>query len=111
MRPDIKVTTTHSYEIAFKYRWKCVDESCGKMFASFLPPSFSSASTDDIHITSRFQRHSNSIAIDTHGCPCGSPLAPVDQDGKFKAMRIPAKKSAWQDFLTVSSALSLVLPF
>jgi hypothetical protein len=30
-RPDIEVTTTHSYEIAYKYRWQCTRATCGKM--------------------------------------------------------------------------------
>lgn len=37
MRPDIEVTTTHSYEIAYRYRWQCVSATCGKMCVR-LPP-------------------------------------------------------------------------
>jgi hypothetical protein len=31
VRPDIEVTTTHSYEIVYKYRWQCTRATCGKM--------------------------------------------------------------------------------
>ena len=31
VRPDISITTTHSYEITYKYRWKCLNGLCGKM--------------------------------------------------------------------------------
>lgn len=31
IRPDIHITTLHSYEIAFKYRWRCLDDACAKM--------------------------------------------------------------------------------
>ena len=29
--PDIQVTTTHTYEISFKYAWQCQTPSCGKV--------------------------------------------------------------------------------
>lgn len=32
VRPDIKISTTHSYEIAYKYRWQCLDSNCSKMY-------------------------------------------------------------------------------
>lgn len=31
VRSDITITTTHSYEIVYKYRWQCLNSSCGKM--------------------------------------------------------------------------------
>ena len=35
--PEIIVTTKHSYEIAYKFRWRCLDVArCGKMSVSFL---------------------------------------------------------------------------
>lgn len=57
--PDVEITTTHSYEIAFKFRWRCSSSTCGKIFG----------------------RHSNSINVDTHGCPCGSKLVRIDKEG------------------------------
>ncbi|KAM0792854.1 hypothetical protein ACM66B_002618 [Microbotryomycetes sp. NB124-2] len=83
VRPDICITTTHTYEIAYKYRWQCVDDNCGKIFP----------------------RHSNSINTVTHGCPCGGRLIEIDADGNPKLRKptdasTPAKKrSEWQDFL------------
>lgn len=31
VRKDIEVTTTHDYQIVYKYRWQCDSSSCGKM--------------------------------------------------------------------------------
>ncbi|KAG8687547.1 hypothetical protein FRC09_013428 [Ceratobasidium sp. 395] len=31
-RSDITITTCHSYEIAYKYEWKCASERCGQTF-------------------------------------------------------------------------------
>lgn len=39
VRPDIEVTTTHAYEIVYKYRWKCVSAVCGKMCVLTSSPS------------------------------------------------------------------------
>ncbi|GAA5951299.1 hypothetical protein JCM3765_002438 [Sporobolomyces pararoseus] len=58
----LKITTTHSYQIDYKFRWKCLNPQCGKIFG----------------------RHSNSINIETHGCPCGSKLVRIDKDGNIK---------------------------
>ncbi|TNY19131.1 SprT-like family-domain-containing protein [Rhodotorula diobovata] len=90
MRPDIEVTTTHSYEIAYRYRWQCVSATCGKIFG----------------------RHSNSVNPATHGCPCGARLVALDKDGVAKpapapgadgAPETPRKKSKWQEFMQVES--------
>ncbi|KAI5478784.1 SprT-like domain containing protein [Pseudohyphozyma bogoriensis] len=79
-REDITITTTHTYEITFKYRWQCQKEPCGKIFS----------------------RHSNSIDITTHGCPCGGRLLAIDADGNAKVPRTP-KKSEYQEFLHTHS--------
>ncbi|KDE08761.1 hypothetical protein MVLG_01214 [Microbotryum lychnidis-dioicae p1A1 Lamole] len=85
-RPDIEVTTTHSYQITYKYRWRCLSLDCQKIF----------------------QRHSRSIDTMTHGCPCGSRLVEIDADGHEKGAlggmrRTPAKKTAWQNYLAAMS--------
>ncbi|GAA5979850.1 hypothetical protein JCM11641_002717 [Rhodosporidiobolus odoratus] len=100
LRPDISITTTHSYEIVYKYRWKCLSGVCGKIFG----------------------RHSNSINPATHGCPCGSRLVPIDKDGNVRpsavsggshagsagagGMETPQrKKSKWQEFMVTQSPI------
>ncbi|GAA5990588.1 hypothetical protein JCM10908_003143 [Rhodotorula pacifica] len=91
VRPDIEVTTTHAYEIVYKYRWKCVSAVCGKIFG----------------------RHSSSIDPATHGCPCGARIVPIDKDGNPKpgysivtatgtivsTPKTERKKSKWVEFL------------
>ncbi|GAA5836502.1 hypothetical protein JCM11251_007095 [Rhodosporidiobolus azoricus] len=96
LRPDISVTTTHSYEIVYKYRWKCVSGVCGKIYG----------------------RHSNSINPQTHGCNCGARLVAIDKEGKVKpiagsgmgggpgeggGVETPRKKSKWQEFMATES--------
>ncbi|GAA5934386.1 hypothetical protein JCM3775_000343 [Rhodotorula graminis] len=98
VRPDIEVTTTHSYEIKYRFRWQCSSAVCGKIFG----------------------RHSNSINPATHGCPCGSRLVALDKDGNVKAtstssaagsgegkdgaaVETPRKKSKWQEFMQTES--------
>ncbi|BGP37544.1 hypothetical protein JCM10450v2_001459 [Rhodotorula kratochvilovae] len=87
VRPDIEVTTTHSYEIAYRFRWQCVSATCGKIFG----------------------RHSNSVNPATHGCPCGARLVALDKDGVAKpapaagSAETPRKKSKWQEFMQVES--------
>ncbi|SCV72597.1 BQ2448_4134 [Microbotryum intermedium] len=84
-RHDIEVTTTHSYQILYKYRWRCQSLDCQKIF----------------------QRHSRSIDTTTHGCPCGSRLMEIDKDGRERGSsgvrRTPAKKTAWQTYLATMS--------
>lgn len=56
--PDIVVTTTHNYEIAFKYQWVCVNypDQCNVMI----------------------QRHSRSVNVERHMCGrCHGRLRPV----------------------------------
>ncbi|KAG8825853.1 hypothetical protein FRB91_007673 [Serendipita sp. 411] len=52
--PGVEVTTRHDYEIQYKFSWKCTKLSCGQIY----------------------QRHSNSIDTEKHGCHCGSRLEP-----------------------------------
>ncbi|GAA5877455.1 hypothetical protein JCM1840_006105 [Sporobolomyces johnsonii] len=93
VRPDIEVTTTHSYQIVYTHRWQCEKAECGKIFGRF----------------------SNSINPSTHGCPCGSRLVAIDKDGNVKKPRVtvvvddegrtvetPGKKrNGWIEFLAV----------
>ncbi|GAA5913458.1 hypothetical protein JCM5296_003638 [Sporobolomyces johnsonii] len=97
VRPDIEVTTTHSYQIVYTHRWQCEKAECGKIFGRF----------------------SNSINPSTHGCPCGSRLVAIDKDGNVKKPRVtvvvddegrtvetPGKKrNGWIEFLAVQSPL------
>lgn len=78
VRPDITVTTTHSYEIQYKYRWQCIMPLCGRIFG----------------------RHSASIDSERHVCACGGRLVSIDRDGNEKT---PAKKTAYQEFSQVES--------
>lgn len=41
-RPDIVITTTHSYKISYKFNWKCNQTTCGKTCGPFPPPSLPS---------------------------------------------------------------------
>ncbi|KAM0751945.1 hypothetical protein T439DRAFT_347627 [Meredithblackwellia eburnea MCA 4105] len=81
LHQSIEISTTHNYEIAYKYRWKCSFVSCGKIFG----------------------RHSKSIDPSKHGCLCGGSLLQIDKDGVIKVPRLapgtPAKKSGWHDFV------------
>ncbi|ORY90850.1 SprT-like family-domain-containing protein [Leucosporidium creatinivorum] len=82
VRSDITITTTHSYEISYKFRWQCQNTSCAKIFS----------------------RHSRSIDPGTQGCPCGSRLTEIDADGQPKIVRrTPAKRSGWQEFLAITA--------
>lgn len=117
VRPDIEVTTTHSYEIVYKYRWQCTRATCGKMCVLLPPASTFERSCFDPH---SFSRHSNSINPSTHGCPCGSRIVPIDKDGNVKpgngavpsvggvggpeTPKTERKKSKWVEFLQVRYA-------
>ncbi|KAG9023171.1 hypothetical protein FRB95_013470 [Tulasnella sp. JGI-2019a] len=69
-RSDIEITTRHTYEIAYKYSWKCTNTACG-------------------HIYGRF---SKSIDTTAQGCGlCRSVLRPL--------FETKVKKSAWQEFM------------
>ncbi|WVF67624.1 hypothetical protein IAT40_002382 [Kwoniella sp. CBS 6097] len=55
-RNDVEVTTKHSYEIEYKYEWKCGTEWCGKIY----------------------KRHSKSIDTTKHACgACKGKLTPL----------------------------------
>jgi len=122
VRKDIEVTTTHSYQIVYKYRWQCSSSFCGKMYV--LPPSLPLSLSEmeselmkegEIWRVFRFGRHSNSINPSTHGCPCGGKLSGIDKDGNLKKERekvmvegedgkmveTPKKKSPWLEFVAV----------
>ncbi|GAA5944154.1 uncharacterized protein JCM15063_000163 [Sporobolomyces koalae] len=77
VRPDIEITTTHSYQIVYKYRWQCTGNSCGKIFG----------------------RHSNSINPATHGCPCGSKLVQLDKNGLPKKVTTVLQENANGDMV------------
>lgn len=82
IRKDIKISTTHSYEIVYSHRWQCLSPTCEKIY----------------------ERHSASINVETHGCSCGSKLVKIGKDGKVSK---PVVKTAYQEFLTVSWTVSL----
>ena len=61
--PDVVVTTTHQYEINYKFTWRCVDPSC-----SFI-----------------IGRHSRSVDVVRHRCgKCKSKLIEISSDGAPK---------------------------
>ncbi|KAI9029248.1 SprT-like family-domain-containing protein, partial [Hyaloraphidium curvatum] len=54
--PDVEVATCHEYEIDYRFRWRCVNEACGKIYG----------------------RHSKSIDVAVHACgACRSRLEPL----------------------------------
>jgi predicted SprT family Zn-dependent metalloprotease len=101
LRSDIQITTTHSYEISYKYRWRCTFPPCSKMYR-LLPPSLPFLTNAE---TCRFSRHSKSIDPSTHGCPCGNKLVAIDQEGGIKPSVLRAPKSSWQEYLSVCLSL------
>ena len=79
-RKDITVTTKHSYEIAYKFSWRCTEATCGKVYG----------------------RHSKSIDPQKHACGvCSGRLVQVDKDGNTMAGGTPRKESEWQVFSKV----------
>jgi predicted SprT family Zn-dependent metalloprotease len=61
--PDVVVTTTHQYEINYKFTWRCVDPGC-----SFI-----------------IGRHSRSVDVVRHRCgQCRSKLIEISSDGAPK---------------------------
>ncbi|KAL6300289.1 SprT-like family-domain-containing protein [Sparassis latifolia] len=85
-RPDILVTTKHSYEITYKYEWKC--EKCDKIYG----------------------RHSKSINPDE--CVCGSckvgKLIPLFETAQ-RAPKTPKTKADSQQASTKSRDSPIVL--
>ncbi|EGG03768.1 uncharacterized protein MELLADRAFT_108969 [Melampsora larici-populina 98AG31] len=53
--PQIEVTTKHTYEIDYKFKWNCSSTDCSRTYG----------------------RHSNSIKPDKQMCECGGNLIPV----------------------------------
>jgi predicted SprT family Zn-dependent metalloprotease len=76
--PDAAVTTCHSYEIHYKYQWKCSQENC----------------------TWKFGRHSNSLSIEKHRCGrCSSKIifmGKFDSNGNLMKAK---KVSDYQKFV------------
>ncbi len=67
--PDVVVTTTHNYQIAFKFNWACTNPKC----------SFTVG------------RHSRSVDLNRHRCgKCRSTLIEVTPDGKAKKQAAPS---------------------
>ena len=90
VRKDITVTTKHSYEIAYKYQWRCSSAACAKVYG----------------------RHSKSIDPLKHACGvCGGTLLQLDKNGEpvntgkrgegLKADGTPRKESEWSAFSKV----------
>lgn len=77
--PDVVVTTTHKYEINYKFEWKCVNPSC----------SFT------------IGRHSRSVDLLRHRCgQCKGELMEISSDGTPK---IRAQPSAYNLFVKEKS--------
>ncbi|QRV86648.1 HMG (high mobility group) box protein [Ceratobasidium sp. AG-Ba] len=70
-RKDITITTCHSYEISYKYEWKCTAEGCGRTFG----------------------RHSKSIDPAKQVCGCGGRLNPL--------FATTPRRNAFQDYLKI----------
>ncbi|CAE6527569.1 unnamed protein product [Rhizoctonia solani] len=69
-RPDITISTCHSYEISYKFEWKCSSEQCGRTYG----------------------RHSKSIDPEKQVCgACRSKLTPQFETAP--------KRTAFQDYL------------
>ncbi|KAL5635440.1 hypothetical protein ACGC1H_004285 [Rhizoctonia solani] len=69
-RPDITISTCHSYEISYKFEWKCSSEQCGRTYG----------------------RHSKSIDPEKQVCgACRSKLVPQFETAP--------KRTPFQDYL------------
>ncbi|KAH8929162.1 hypothetical protein BT69DRAFT_1346131, partial [Atractiella rhizophila] len=78
VRKDIKVSTTHDYEIRYKYRWRCTNPNCEKIYG----------------------RHSKSIDPAKHACGvCQGLLVEISAAGEVKSSS-PRKRSEYQEFLS-----------
>ena len=79
--PDVKVTTTHSYEIQYKYAWKCIDPRCPFVV----------------------KRHSKSVDPKRHCCGrCKGRLVEISPCGASKKK---AQPSAYNVFVKEQSKL------
>jgi len=103
VRPDISVTTTHTYEILYKVSR---DPACLPMAARGLTVAWcrSQYRWRCKECSVIFGRHSRSIDQDKVGCGCGGRLAEIDQDGHLMGPRVEKRKSGWQEFMAVSSS-------
>lgn len=72
--PDLNVSTCHTYDIHYKYRWKCTNDWCGRVYG----------------------RHSNSI--NTSRQACGICSGKLEFLGKYNADGTPAKARAPSQF-------------
>mmetsp|Transcript_34196 Transcript_34196/g.50068 ORF Transcript_34196/g.50068 Transcript_34196/m.50068 type:complete len:213 (-) Transcript_34196:223-861(-) len=64
--PGISVTTTHSYEIAYKYAWACTSPNCGAVI----------------------KRHSRSVDVTKHCCgTCHGKLIEIEVPGSSSASK------------------------
>ncbi|KAJ1309617.1 hypothetical protein OPQ81_006387 [Rhizoctonia solani] len=71
-RPDITISTCHSYEITYKYEWKCSSEECGRTYG----------------------RHSKSIDPEKQVCGvCRNKLVPQFETAP--------KRTPFQDYLKI----------
>lgn len=71
--PNVVVTTTHDYNIKYKYAWTCTNKTCGVLF----------------------QRHSRSIDVAKQVCgKCKSPLMEIEVPGPGDTSRTPRKQRA-----------------
>lgn len=76
--PDIEVSTCHSYEIDYKFRWACTNEVCGKIYG----------------------RHSKSIDPAVHACgACKSALVFLEKLKKDGTPYKARSASAFQVFM------------
>ncbi|PLW10928.1 hypothetical protein PCANC_17403 [Puccinia coronata f. sp. avenae] len=69
--PDIIVTTRHSYEISYKFKWSCNRTDCSRVYG----------------------RHSDSIKPERQRCLCGGGLVAVLRNGKAVSIPAPAPAS------------------
>lgn len=75
---NVKVTTKHTYEIAYKYIWACSSATCGL----------------------EYKRHSKSIDPAKHSCgSCKSKLVQVQPAPRKNAADGVVKRSEYQEFV------------
>jgi hypothetical protein len=72
--PGIRVTTRHSYEIHYKFRYQCLNAACARVYG----------------------RHSDSIDVSRQ--VCGVCQSVLERLGRFNADGTPAKRRAASGF-------------
>ncbi|KAK9861778.1 hypothetical protein WJX84_009911 [Apatococcus fuscideae] len=70
VRPDLNITTCHSYKIHYAFRWQCTNAACRRIF----------------------KRHSNSIDVAKQ--VCGACKSKLQSLGRFQADGTPARTRA-----------------